>query len=139
MPPVTAVPAAQPPVGEQRGQWSLPPEVRSARVARRLVYQAMDGVDDQVGRRAALITSELVGNGVRHARGGLVLTVQRLARGWVVLVADGNSAPPLVRAVGSLAEDGRGIMIVERVSDSFGWARTATGKVVWASLVDEAP
>ena len=127
-----AVPAAEPPVGTPCGEWSLRPEPQSARLARRLVSQAIDSGEDQVRRRAALVTSELVANGLRHARGGLVLSVHRLPCGWVVAVADDSPAPPVVRDVGQLSEAGRGLMIVGRVSDTIGWARTPTGKVVWA-------
>lgn len=132
MPSAVPVPAAQPPTGTSLGAWSLRPEPQSARLARRLVTQAIGGSDDQVRRRAALVTSELVANGVRHARGGMVLSVHRLASGWVVAVADDSHAPPVVRDVGQLTEAGRGLMIVERVSTTLGWARTPTGKVVWA-------
>lgn len=134
MPTDTPVPAAEPPTGTPLGEWSLRPEPQSARLARRLVSQAIEAGDDQVRRRAALVTSELVANGVRYARGGMVLTVHRLENGWVVAVADDSPAPPLVKDVGQLAEAGRGLMIVDRVSDELGWARTPTGKVVWALL-----
>ncbi len=134
MPSAMPVPAAEPPHGQPMGEWALRPEPQSARLARRLVSQAMDGVDDQVRRRMALVTSELVANGVRYARGGMVLGVQRLADGWVVSVADDSPAPPQVKDAGRLAETGRGLLIVGRVSDSLGWARTPTGKVVWARL-----
>jgi anti-sigma regulatory factor (Ser/Thr protein kinase) len=84
------------------------------------------------------VTSELVSNGVRHARGGLVLQVVQLRDGVVVAVADDSAAPPVMRAPGrTLAEDGRGLLIVGRISDQVGWARTPTGKVVWASVLDD--
>lgn len=133
----TPVRAAQPPEGALLGQWSLAPEPRSARLARRFVGQLLDDVEEQVRRRALLVTSELVGNGVRHARGGLSLSLHRTTGGWVVVVADDSAAPPVVRAAaGSLAEDGRGLLIVQRISDGLGWARTPTGKVVWAFVSD---
>jgi anti-sigma regulatory factor (Ser/Thr protein kinase) len=107
-------------------------------LARRLVHQATEGVGEALRRRVALVTSELVANGVRHARGGLVLQVLQLRHGVVVAVADGSPAPPVVRrADRALAEDGRGLLIVERISDEVGWARTPTGKVVWAAVLDE--
>lgn len=134
MPSDLSVPAAEPPGGTALGEWTLRPEPHSARLARRLVGQALNGADDAVRRRAALITSELVGNGVRHARGGLVLAVHRLAAGWVVSVADDSPAPPVVLDLGQLSQSGRGLLIVDRVSDTYGWARTPTGKVVWAQL-----
>jgi anti-sigma regulatory factor (Ser/Thr protein kinase) len=132
-----SVPAKKPPRGRSLGEWPLRPDARSARLARRLVSQAMEGVGEALKRRAALVTSELVSNGVRHARGGLVLQVIRLADGVVVAVADDSAAPPVVRRSGrALAEDGRGLLIVERISDKIGWARTPTGKVVWAAVLD---
>jgi anti-sigma regulatory factor (Ser/Thr protein kinase) len=98
----------------------------------------MEGVGEALRRRATLVTSELVSNGVRHARGGLVLQVLALQDGVVVAVADDSPAPPIVRASAhKLAEDGRGLLIVERIADQLGWARTSTGKVVWASVLDD--
>jgi len=135
------VPAKKPPRGRSLGEWPLRPDARSARLARRLVSQAMEDVGEALRRRAALVTSELVSNGVRHARGGLVLQVVQLREGRggvVVAVADDSAAPPVVRASGhALAEDGRGLLIVERISDQLGWARTPTGKVVWAAVLDD--
>jgi anti-sigma regulatory factor (Ser/Thr protein kinase) len=98
----------------------------------------MEDGTEALRRRAALVTSELVSNGVRHARGRLVLQVLQLRDGVVVAVADDSVAPPVVRASGhKLAEDGRGLLIVERISDQLGWARTPTGKVVWATVLHE--
>lgn len=134
-----SVPAREPPRGRSLGEWPLRPDTRSARLARRLVSQAMEGVGEALRRRAALVTSELVSNGVRHARGGLVLQVLALRDGVVVAVSDDSAAPPVVRSGGrQLAEDGRGLLIVERISDQVGWARTPTGKVVWAAVRDES-
>jgi anti-sigma regulatory factor (Ser/Thr protein kinase) len=133
-----SVPARKPPRGRSLGEWSLRADVHSARLARRLVSQAMEGGAEALRRRAALVTSELVTNGVRHARGRLVLQVLQLRDGVVVTVADDSVAPPVVRTSGhKLAEDGRGLLIVERISDQLGWARTPTGKVVWAAVLHE--
>ena len=133
---VRVVPAAEPPSGEPVGSWPLRPEPSSARLARRLVTQAMDGAQEQVLRRAALVTSELVANSVRHARGGVSLALKRLNGGWLVSVADDSSAPPQLRDAGPLSENGRGMLIVARVSEQLGWSRTPTGKVVWARFKD---
>ena len=133
---VRVVPAAEPPHGEPVGNWPLRPEASSARLARRLVTQAMDGAQEPVLRRAALVTSELVANSVRHARGGMSLALNRLNGGWVVTVADDSSAPPQLRDSGPLSENGRGMLIVARVSEQLGWSRTPTGKVVWARFAD---
>lgn len=133
---VRVVPAAEPPPGDPVGEWPLRPDASSARLARRLVTQAMGGADDPVLRRAALVTSELVSNSVRHARGGIALALQRVHGGWLVTVADDSSAPPRLRDSSPMAENGRGMLIVARISQQVGWARTPTGKVVWARFAD---
>jgi hypothetical protein len=128
--------AAEPPAGQPVGEWTLRPEPQSARLARRLVAQALDGARESLRRRAALVVSELVGNGVRHGRGGLAVVVDRLPDGWLLQVRDGSAAPPRVRHSGRMDEGGRGMLIVTRMSEDTGWARTPTGKVVWARLAD---
>jgi histidine kinase-like protein len=136
-PPATSsLAAAQPPAGEPVGEWVLRPEPQSARLARRLVAQALDGARESLRRRALLVISELVGNGVRHGRGGLAVVVDRLPDGWLLQVRDGSAAPPRVRHAARTDEDGRGMLIVTRMSEDTGWARTPTGKVVWARLAD---
>jgi anti-sigma regulatory factor (Ser/Thr protein kinase) len=128
--------AAEPPVGEPVGEWILRAEPQSARLARRLVAQALDGTRESLRRRAALVVSELVGNGVRHGRGGLAVLVDRLPDGWLLQVRDGSAAPPRVKHAARTDEGGRGMLIVTRMCDDTGWARTPTGKVVWARLAD---
>lgn len=129
-----SVPAAEPPAGRPMGHWLLRADATSARLARRLVAQALDAEDENLRRRMSLVTSELVGNSLRHARGHIALALHAVGDGWVVEVHDASSAPPVVRAVDQLAENGRGMIIVQRVSEQLGWARTSTGKVVWAHL-----
>jgi anti-sigma regulatory factor (Ser/Thr protein kinase) len=133
---VLSLVAAEPPVGEPVGEWALRAEPQSARLARRLVAQALDGTRESIRRRATLVVSELVGNGVRHGRGRLAVLVDRLPDGWLVQVRDGSAAPPRVRSSTRYDEDGRGMLIVTRMSEDAGWARTPTGKVVWARLAD---
>jgi hypothetical protein len=128
--------AAEPPAGQPVGEWTLRAEPQSAQLARRLVAQALDGTRESLRRRAALVVSELVGNGVRHGRGGLAVVVDRLPDGWLLQVRDGSAAPPRVRHGARMDEGGRGMLIVTRMSEATGWARTPTGKVVWARLAD---
>lgn len=134
---IRVVPAAEPPAGEPVGEWSLRADPSSARLARRLVTKAMDNAAEGSLRRAALVTSELVSNGVRFASGGMSVALQRVADGWLVSVADDSSAPPALHDVSPLSENGRGLLIVERVSKYVGWARTPTGKIVWAIFADD--
>lgn len=133
---VAALPAAEPPTGGLVGEWTLRVALDSAGLARRLVSQALAAESEPLRRKAVLVTSELVANGVRHARGVLVLRLHRPATGWLLSVGDGSAAPPHLRTDVHLSEQGRGLMIIARTSRDVGWVRTPTGKIVWAHLTD---
>ncbi|MGL5828033.1 MAG: ATP-binding protein [Angustibacter sp.] len=128
------VAAAQPPEGTRVGHWMLRPEASSARLARRYISQSLDGAEEQILRRASLIVSELVTNAVNYGRGGIGLSLEKVSSGWVISVTDSSSAPPMGAQATQRCEGGRGLVIVQRVSQSVGWARTPMGKVVWAQF-----
>ncbi len=90
---------------------------------------------------AGLIASELLTNAVLASSGldrpaiGLFLLSDQ-AR-LVILVRDYHPAAPAPRHAGEDDESGRGLMLVEGISDQSGWYRPADGtpgKVVWALL-----
>jgi anti-sigma regulatory factor (Ser/Thr protein kinase) len=125
--------------------WSrlrLPPEPISARMARMLVADACRawGLPQLVGA-GQLVVSELVTNGVEHARTELLVTVARRGRGLYVAVRDGNPGPPPLVTPTSVDaectdEDGRGFSIVQQVATAWGTVPThdGAGKLVWASI-----
>ena len=95
----------------------------------------------QVADDVAVVTSELVGNAVRHAGTDVVLTV-RCDDHLVVTVHDG--ADPIAAEVPDTAApgaaSGRGLQIVSVISDEWGVVPDDQGKSVWFSLTlpDEA-
>ena len=87
-----------------------------------------------------LLASELFTNSLRHSGSGLpgeTVTVTVTARTGAVRVevAD-RSGPgvPELRPAGSDAEDGRGLGIVERLADRWGWRRRGGRTVTWFVL-----
>jgi anti-sigma regulatory factor (Ser/Thr protein kinase) len=86
-----------------------------------------------------LLVSELVTNAVQAARAATGVTPVRL---WllsdtvrvVILVWDASPEPPVRMSSGDDAENGRGLLLVEAISDQWGSypARDEGGKVVWA-------
>lgn len=84
---------------------------------------------------ARLVTSELVGNGVRHA--GTPLTVDLSLGAHELRIAVTDAAPsdvaPRPHHAGPWADGGRGLALVEAVSDRWGIEPTAVGKTVWAA------
>lgn len=83
---------------------------------------------------ASVVASELVTNGVRHAGTGLGLSVSRQPRYLHIAVQDGSREPIVRRYPDVFAPSGRGLMIVESLTMSWGWLPLVDGKVVWAAL-----
>jgi len=88
-----------------------------------------------------LLVSELVTNGVRASRA----MGQDAVRMWlvsdlrqvVVFVWDASPVPPAPADPGADAESGRGLLLVEALSERWGhFGYGGGGKVVWAALAD---
>jgi anti-sigma regulatory factor (Ser/Thr protein kinase) len=88
-----------------------------------------------------LLVSELVTNAVdasAAADGISPVRLWLLADGTrvLILVWDASSRPPVPGDVGADSESGRGLLLVEAVSQRWDWYLSADtgGKVVWATL-----
>ena len=87
---------------------------------------------------ALLLTSELVTNAVRHEPGQAVMLVISCSRGRLrVDVHDTSRSLPAVADVPADAETGRGLLLVETLSDEWGFYRTPAGKAVYFTLVSQ--
>ncbi len=84
---------------------------------------------------ALLLSSELMTNAVRHARGPLTLRVWYSARELGVEVVDGSTPRPRARLADTAEENGRGLMLVEALADAWGTRPGAVGKTVWFTLL----
>jgi len=104
--------------------------------ARRHVAAACDGLPRDVVEVAKLLTSELVTNAMEHGGGDIAVTVERASSELRVAVRDGGSGG--LRAGGRDHDrtGGRGLMLVESLSASWGVAaeRNGGGKEVWFRL-----
>ncbi len=90
----------------------------------------------------ALVLSELVTNALRHAVPGQAPDRRAIRVGLlhpgpciVCVVADRSPIPPVRREPGCLAETGRGLHVIDALTDN--WGHTALrdrGKSVWAVL-----
>lgn len=85
-----------------------------------------------------LLISELVTNSVLHGGAPIVLAVECDGDSVRVSVRDGSPVPPELATRGPDAEDGRGIALVELLSDAWGVAPVSdehgVGKEVWFTL-----
>jgi anti-sigma regulatory factor (Ser/Thr protein kinase) len=114
----------------------------AAAEARRRVRDAIRSWQVPVDLDAALLlTSELVTNAVRHEAGqraqAVVLAIA-CSRGRLrVDVHDTSCSLPAVAEVRADAETGRGLLLVETLSDEWGFYRTSAGKAVYFTLAFE--
>jgi hypothetical protein len=72
---------------------------------------------------------------VDHARSDGWLRLELRSRKLTVAVADADPRPPRLRVPGLGAAGGRGLVLVDKLSRTWGTAsRLSGGKVVWAVL-----
>jgi hypothetical protein len=92
---------------------------------------------DDLADDLTMLVSELVANGVMHARTELLLTLDRTVDGVRLGVADGSRFMPRFAGSSAQAISGRGLLIVDRLGSRWGIDRLPQGgKVVWVE-VDE--
>jgi anti-sigma regulatory factor (Ser/Thr protein kinase) len=122
----------------------LPPGPDMPAASRELVSRACEewGVP-RVRRLAELIISELASNAVLHARTRAVVTIRLLGGCLQLAVRDGDPRlvhhPPAGTHGAHHGEHGRGLLILDAMTDRWGSAPTGNGKVVWAQLAIPSP
>ena len=118
-----------------RARVDLVPRLQSTRTGRHAAKEILTGwgvpswaVDD-----AVLIVSELVTNAVLHAREEAALALEiEVADVWMrISLADGSAVRPLARQASHEDETGRGMAIVEALSDRWGVDDHHGGKRIW--------
>ncbi len=112
---------------------SFPATSKGARAARRFATDVI-GAAEEVTDQVALVVSELAANAVLHAATPFTVTVSDDESGIRIEVADGNPAVPQLKAHQNTAPTGRGLRIVEQLTERWGVRRTGNGKVVWVEI-----
>jgi anti-sigma regulatory factor (Ser/Thr protein kinase) len=83
----------------------------------------------------AVMVSELATNALRHAETSFSVRVDQTPGSVRVEVADGGDGRPAVQSPAPSEPSGRGLRIVESLSDAWGvTAASGTGKTVWFTL-----
>ena len=122
----------------------LPSIPESVRIARFHVRAALGfhGLSEYADI-AVMITSELVTNAIRHIGEDPGKTIGiTLAHVWDqvalgVIVTDSSPEGPVMRETSATSERGRGLQVVEALSDHWGWHPEPAGKAVYAVIVKE--
>lgn len=115
---------------------TLPMEPTAAKQARDFLAEVCcDRHEARVLDDAQLLVSELVGNAVRHGAPPIELEV-RCAGGDALQIRVRDSADdgPTPRTADADAEGGRGLALVDLLSDDWGTDPEPSGKAVWFCL-----
>lgn len=111
--------------------------VGAARALVRLRLQ-VEGTPAESVDSAALIVSELAGNVVKYHDWDLepvmVLGLVRDGRTLRIEVHDSDPAVPQRLTPDAMSEGGRGLLVVEALSERWGVGRTDEGKFVWSEF-----
>jgi GAF domain-containing protein/anti-sigma regulatory factor (Ser/Thr protein kinase) len=117
----------------------LPNEVDAASQARRAVLEFLASRGcEAVADDAVLAISELVTNAVLHAVPPVELRLVPVDRGVRAEVRDGSRIIPVRPLASTDTMTGRGIALVEAVSDRWGVEQRPDGKVVWCEVTASA-
>lgn len=114
----------------------LPCDTTAPRAARAFLAAACcGGHEAEVVEQAQLLVSELVTNAVRYGAPPIELQIRCLGEDHLqVRVRDSDPGVPLPREADEEAEGGRGLMLVDLVSSSWGHEVGDDGKTVWFTL-----
>ena len=91
------------------------------------------GLEDQTAD-VELVVDELVTNAIRHSRGAVTLSIGRRLDRIVVQVQDPSPDQPEQDTTDVLADNGRGLLLVEEIATGWGTTPMPDGKRVWAEL-----
>lgn len=113
----------------------LEPDGSSVAEARHFARECLCrwGLDDQAAD-VELVVDELVTNAIQHSRGPVTLSIGRRPDRIVVQVQDPSSDRPEHEDPDVLADNGRGLLLVDELAAGWGTTPTDDGKRVWAEL-----
>ncbi|MFF7970027.1 SpoIIE family protein phosphatase [Streptomyces sp. NPDC007905] len=125
------------PLRESWTVWRVPEAVRHARRFARRTLRTW-GVSRDTMDAALLVVSELVTNALVHTTGQVRLDLSLVNHRLRLAVADGSPRSPVKpTSIGWEATGGRGILLVEAVSEAWGTVPVSGGKQVWADLASD--
>lgn len=114
---------------------SLPESAASARRLAQVVILRQWGLSPKMTEDAVLLVSELVGNAVRHTGARVFGLRMHRRRGWIrVEVRDPSRGLPCLMPVQEMDISGRGLTLVDKLSDRWGVDLLPRGKTTWFEM-----
>ena len=117
-------------------QRAFPRIADSVPAARHFVVDIVTDIPKEIADRAALMVSELATNAIRHGGTDFEMRIERTDHELSVEIEDSGEGSPVVRHARPRDASGRGLHIVEALSDAWGVrnANRGAGKTVWFTL-----
>jgi anti-sigma regulatory factor (Ser/Thr protein kinase) len=114
---------------------TFPAIPQSVHAARRFATDTLSGNPASLVEAVELMVSELATNCIRHERTSFHITIRGSTQEVRVEVTDSGSGAPRMRSPGPDEPSGRGLQIVDMLSDSWGVEpELPTGKTVWFTM-----
>ncbi|MGA2925541.1 MAG: ATP-binding protein [Solirubrobacteraceae bacterium] len=114
---------------------TFPCDRGSVPAARRFATDALAGSADELLQTVALMVSELATNCIRHVDAEFELTIRRTSSEIRVEVSDRGAGMPAMRSPGPNDPTGRGLRIVDMLSQRWGVTpKACAGKTVWFTV-----
>ena len=124
----------EPPLPPREARLRVSSDPAVARELRLLLRRLLASwrIDERVsGDDVELLATEVMANAIRHAGTSATAIVRFLGPRLRIEVGDGSRELPVRREVTLESEGGRGVPLVDALSDSWGVIATETGKRVW--------
>jgi len=132
--PIDGVDAADP-----SAHVELEPTPGAARLARAFLADHTTGLDATAQHSAAVCASELVTNGVLHARTPITFGVTIGSDRLLVTIADRGTGRPASPPRDDTRPSGRGLVLVDAMTAQWGVFDEEDGKTVWFTVPRSAP
>ena len=105
------------------------------RAVRRFVADVLRGWGaDQLVGYSQIIACELATNAMMHARSPFRLSITRKPAAIEIAVLDASTLRPETRPIDPNRPGGRGLVLVDRIAQRWGYRDEVDGKTVWAEL-----
>ena len=114
--------------------WTFPAMSDSVLMARQQVTALLSNENSIDLDHAIAVTSELVANSVVHAATELHVVLERWQYMVKVVVEDLNDQVPVMRSMDVAVDSGRGMHIIDKFADLWGYELTENGKRIWAGF-----
>ena len=124
--------------------WHVEPDVAIVGSTRRRLIEVVRSwrvpLSEGALRDVELCASELLTNAVQHAGTDLSVTAKWTGELLRVEVWDHSVRPPVAGAADDAGTSGRGLVLIDGLSHSWGWRPAEGGKTVWFEVAaDELP